>query len=270
MRGCLFAAVLLLSCILTACNADEKQLLARAEEHWRDGTYDDALRLNTLLYEKDHQGRYAAQALLNIGNIYYLNQRKLRDAIKAYEKLVDELPGKPEARIAREQLAKIFENEIGDLSAAIVQYDKLLELKDLDNRTEILYQRANAYFKKEDFNRALRELRRIEEEGMSGHLAHQVYLKIGAVYQIQRKYDAALSCFQKVAEAPCPECRRQAILDLAETYESLYDFNRAIETIKKLDATPPNQTLITQEVERLQRKQREVDSGPVLGWRTHR
>jgi len=34
-----------------------------------------------LLYERNHQGPYAAQALLNIGNIYYLNQRRIRDAI---------------------------------------------------------------------------------------------------------------------------------------------------------------------------------------------
>ncbi len=270
MRRYFGIAGFLAICVLAGCNADEKQLLGRAEARWREGNYDDALRLYTLLYERDHQGAHAGQALLRIGDIYYLNLRRMRDAIRSYEKLVDEFPGHPEEYVAREQLAKIFENEIGDLSAAILQYDRVLENKSLDNRAEILYLRANAYFKKEEFTRSLRQLRQLEESGVSGHLGHQVELKIGAIYQIQRKYEEALPYFRKVADAPCPECRRQAILDLTETYEALYDFNRAIETVKRLDPDPQNQALIDREVQRLENLRRKTDSGPVLSWRSHR
>lgn len=270
MRRCFGVAAVLAAFVLAGCNADEKQLLGRAEARWREGNYDDALRLYTLLYERDRQGEYAGQALLRIGNIYYLDLRRMRDAIQSYEKLAAELPGRPEEYTARAQLAEIFENEIGDLSAAIVQYDKVLENKSLDNREEVLYRRASAYFKKEEFTVALRELRQLEESGLSGHLAHQVALKMGAIYQIQHKYDAALPYFRKVAEAPCPECRRQAVLDLAETYEALYDFDRAIETVKRLDRDPQNQALIDREVLRLEQLRKETDSGSVLSWRSHR
>ncbi len=270
MRRTHAVSVILAAFLLGGCNADQKQLFGRAEARWREGNYDDALRLFTLLYEREPQGEYAGQALLHIGNIYYLNLRRMRDAIQSYEKLIEELPGRREEPIARVQLAKIFENEIGDLSAAIVQYDRLLEIKNLDDRAEVLYLRANAYFKKEEFTRALRELRQLEESGVSGHLAHQVALKIGAIYQIQRKYDDALPYFRKVAEAPCPECRRQAILDLAETYEALYDFNQAIETIRRLDPDPQNEALIDREVQRLEQLRKKADSGPVLSWRSHR
>jgi tetratricopeptide (TPR) repeat protein len=270
MRGCLAAAILLCSFLLAGCNADEKQLLGRAEARWREGNYDDAIRLNTLLYERNRQGPYAAQALLNIGNIYYLNQRRIRDAITTYEKLIDALPGTTEERRAREQLAKIFENEIGDLTAAIAQYDKLLERTDLENRSEVQYLRANTHFKMDEFNQALLELRRLEAEGISGHLAHLVYLKIGAIYQIQHKYEDALICFQKVGDAPCPECRRHATLDTVKTYESLFDFDRAIEAMKKLDPSPENRKLIDQEIVRLAQKRKDLEGNSEPPLRAHR
>jgi tetratricopeptide (TPR) repeat protein len=254
--------VLALVALLWACNADERQMLAQAEGRWRDGNYEDSIRLNMLLYQREPQGRYAARALLNIGNIYYLNLRQMKDAIEAYRRLVDELAGRPEEMMARQQLARIYANEVGDLTQAIIQYDRLLEMNDLDNRIEIQYQRANAYFRQQDYSRALRELLRIEEAGISGHLAHQVYLKIGNIYQIQRKYADAAACFLKVAEAPCQECRRQAILELAETYESLYDIHAAIESIHKLDRSPENDRFIAREEERLREKSRRMDSGP--------
>jgi tetratricopeptide (TPR) repeat protein len=271
MRWSLRTAILLiLAAALAACNSNERQLLGQAEARWREGNYEDAIRLNTLLYERDHQGRYAAMAMLNIGNIYYLNLRQLRNAVEWYEKLLDEMPGHEEEYAARRQLAGIYA-ATGDLTQAIAQYGKLLEIKNLANRDEILFERAGAYFKKEDFDRALRELQRLEESGISGHLADQVCLKIGNIYQIRHRYDDAAGYFQKVSQAGCRECRRQAILDLAETYEAFFDFERAVETIRRLDPGPENEAVIAREVSRLQNKRKRVDSGPVPLWdMTHR
>lgn len=264
-RRTLAAAAMILAVLLGGCNSNERQLLGQAEARWREGNYEDAIRLNTLLYERNHQGKFAGKAMLNIANIYYLNLRQLRSAVEWYEKLVEELPGRDEEYIARRQLASIY-SATGDETQAIVQYDKLLQMKNPVNRDEILFERANAYFKTEDYARALRELQRLEEGGISGHLADQVRLKIGGIYQIQHKYDDALGYFQRVSQAGCRECRRQAVLDLAETYEALYDFQRAIDTVKKLDPGPENEKLIAQEVARLQEKRKRVDSGPVPLW----
>jgi tetratricopeptide (TPR) repeat protein len=269
MRKCLASGFLLL-CLAAACNSGERQLLDRAEAAWRGGRYDEAIRTYTLLYEHDHQGRYAARALLSIGNIYYLNLRHINDAVGAYSKLVDELAGRDEEVAARQQLAQIYANEIGDLTQAVSQYDRLLEKKDLENRTEILSLRANAYFKQNDFHRALREFRKLEEDGLTGHPAHLVFLKIGAIYQIQHKYQESIPYFENVATAACPECRRKAILDLAETYEYLYDFNRAIQTLQRLDANPENATLVAGETRRLEEKRNRVNITGELSWQTHR
>jgi hypothetical protein len=122
----------------------------------------------------------------------------------------------------------------------------------------------------EDFVRALRELRRIEESGVTGHLADQVSLKIGNIYQIQRKYEDAAGYFQKVENSPCLECRRRAIISLSETYESVYDFQRAIETIRKLDQTAENEQRVNQEVARLAAKQRKLGNETTLSWPRHR
>jgi tetratricopeptide (TPR) repeat protein len=259
---CLALASLVL---LAACNSDARQLLEQAEARWREGNYDDAIRLNTLLYQRERGGAFAAKALLNIGNIYYLNLRQIKDAVETYNKLLIELPGSPEECKARQQLATIYANEIGDLNQAILEYDKILESPELENPLDVEFQRASAYFRKGDYDRALRDLRRIEEQGISGHLAHQVYLKIGNIYQLQNRFDAAVAVFEKVSGSACIECRRRALVHLMESHESLYDFDAAIKSVRKLDS-PENDSLIAREVTRLSERRRQLGSGTELNW----
>jgi outer membrane protein assembly factor BamD (BamD/ComL family) len=251
--------LLLYLAFVSGCTSSSRQLLDRAEASWRKGRHLEAIQTNQTLYEREPRGRYAARALLNIGNIYYLNIRKLQQAIDAYDRLTHEFPGAAEALEAHRQLADIYANEIVDLNQAIAEYDRILEAKDLNDRAEILYQRADALFRKGDYFRALRELRSLEEAGISGHLADQVSLKIGNIYQIQKKFVDAAEQFRKVLTAPCMECRRRAILSLADTYESLFDFDRAIETIRLLDYSPENEQLIRSEEERLKAKSRRME-----------
>jgi len=157
-----------------------------------------------------------------------------------------------------------------DLTEAVNQYDRILERTDLDDRLEIEFRRANAYFKMEDYSRALRQLRRMEEAGVAGHLADQICLKIGNIYQIQRRYEDAKGYFERVEQSPCPECRHRAITSLAETYESLYDFQKAIETIRKLDRTPENDRRVAEQEKRLLEKERKMSSGNTGAWPARR
>jgi len=242
-----------------ACNSSSLQLLEQAEARWREGNYEDAVRLNLLLYDRDSRGRYAAQALMNAGNIYYINLRQLNKAIDTYQKLLTELPGSRQEVKAREQLADIYANELGDLTQAIYEYDLVLASNELDNRPEIQFRRANAYFKLNDFNRALKELQTIEAAGVSGHLADQVHLKIGTIYQIRKRFENAMDSFRKVTESPCIECRRRALLTLAEIYEAVYDFENAIETLHRLDGTGENRDQISREIARLKTKRSSLE-----------
>ncbi len=257
--------LIMLSGLFAACNSGSQQLLERAEARWREGNYEDALRLNTLLYQHDPQGKYAARALLKNGDIYYLNLRQIKDAIESYKRVASEFPGRAEEYLARQQLAGIYENEIGDLTQAVSEYDRILQARELENRAEIQFRRANAYFKMQHYDAAWRELRRMEEAGVSGHLADQVRLKLGSISQIKRQYGEAVPYFQRVIEAPCPECRRRAILSLAETYEALYDFDKAIETLAKLDKS--DDRLAETETARLRDLQRQVNPEPAPDWR---
>jgi tetratricopeptide (TPR) repeat protein len=256
-------SLLTLLIVTQGCNSSSRQLLEQAEARWREGNYEDAVRLNLLLYDRDSRGRYAATALLNAGNIYYLNLRQLNKAIETYQKLVTELPGSAEEGKAREQLADIYANELGDLTQAIYEYDLVLSSKQIENPAEIQFRRANAYFKLNDFDRSLRELQRIEDAGVTGHLADQVRLKIGTIYQIRKRFENALDSFRRVTESPCIECRRRALLSLAQTYEAVYDFDNAIDTLQRLGRTGENPEQIHREIVRLAAKQDSVAASAV-------
>jgi tetratricopeptide (TPR) repeat protein len=190
--------------------------------------------------------------------------RKLKPAIEFYEKLTAEFPDSAEAILAHKQLAAIYANELVDLDQAIAQYNKLLEAKDLDDRQEILFQRADAYLKREEFDHARRELLGLEDAGVSGRLADQVSLKIGDSYAIQKRFDDAVEPFQKVLTSAFPECRRRAILSLEETYENLFEFDKAVQTIRMLDKSPENDRYVQSEVTRLSAKRKGVETGGLV------
>ncbi len=266
-RRRLTGGLLLLAALLAACNSNSRQLLDRAEANWRKGRYHEAIQDNEALYRLEQRGRYAARALLNLGNIYYLNLRQLKQAIEFYNKLTQEFPDRAEALEAHRKLAGIYASpDFLDLDQAIVEYDKILAAENLEDRADILFQRADAYFKKGDYYRALRELRSLEDSGIRGHQADQISLKIGNIYQIQKKFTDAVEPFRKVLTATCQECRRSAILNLAETYENLFEFDRAIETIGKLDKTPESEQYIQREIARLNEKRKRIDKGFELEW----
>jgi tetratricopeptide (TPR) repeat protein len=259
--------LLLLALLVGGCHSGARKLLDQAEANWRNGLYDEAIQANLSLYTQEQRGAYAPRAILNIGNIYYLNLRQLKQAIEYYEKLIQEFPEAPETLQARRQLAAIYANEIiMDLDQAIAQYSKLLEVQTLPDRGEIQFQLADAYFKKEDYSRAERELRSLQESAGEGRLAALAELKIGNIYQVEKRFNDAIEPFRKVLSSDCQECRRRAIINLAETYESLFDFDKAIETIGMLEKTKENEAFITGEIERLSKKRREINRGGTLNW----
>ncbi len=263
--SCIVAWALMLAALLGGCSPGGRQMLDRADASWRKGRYYDAIRENEELYNFERRGRNAARALMNLGNIYYLNLRQLKQAIEYYNKLTTEFPDSPEALQARRQLAGIYAKEINDPGQAILEYDKILATRNLEDRNEILFQRADAYFKNEDYFRALRELRSLEDSGITGHLADQVSLQIGSIYLIQKKFADAVAPFQKVLTALCLDCRRRAILNLAETYENLFDFDNAIATLSRLDKSPENDQFIQREISRIGEKRTRIERGDTLG-----
>lgn len=262
------ALLLVLAALAAACSSESQRLLDQAETSWRKGNYEEAIQANLNLYQRDGRGKYAARALLNIANIYYLNLRQLKEAIEYYDKLTQEFPDNPETLQARRQLASIYANEevIRDLDQAIAQYDRLLDANGITDRAEIEFQRADAYFKKGEYDRALRALLSLEDSGISGRLAAQTALKIGDIYQLEKRFPEAIEPFRKALASNCQECRQHAILSLAETYEYLLNFDMAIETIRMLDNTPENVKFILNEVERLTRMRKEVERTGSLNW----
>ena len=268
-EGCRRPAVcLLLLALLTGCGSKSQRLLDQAETSWRKGNYEEAIQTNLELYRLDGRGKYAARALLNVGNIYYLNLRQLQGAIDDYNKLTLEFPNSAEALQARRQLASIYTNEevIRDLDQAIAQYDRLMESRNLPDRAEIEFQRADAFFKKGENDRALRALESLEEAGVGGRLAAQVSLKIGDIYLVERRFSDAIAPYGKVLESDCQECRQRAIMSLAESYENLMDFDKAIATMRLLERNTGNMQFVAKEVERLIRKREEAERTVALGW----
>lgn len=250
-----------LSAFFASCGADLQAVLEQAETSWRKGRYDEAILANKELLKREPKGKYAAHALLRIANIQYLNLRQIKPAIDFYTRVNREFPETPESLEAHRHLAEIYENEVIDLDQAIIQLSDLLEARDLNDRSDIVYRRADLFFKKENYDRALRELRSLEDAGVQGRLADQISLKVGSIYQIQKKYDLAIEPFTRALTSEFPEIRRRALLSLAENYENVFDFDNAIATIRKMPRMPEDEPFVASEIARLNHKRRDVEKG---------
>jgi tetratricopeptide (TPR) repeat protein len=253
--------VLFIAAGLASCTSSSQKLLEEADANWRKGRNEEALQGNQILYQREPKGTLAPRALLNTANIYYYNLRQLKPAIQFYDKLVREFPEASESVDAHRRLAEIYANELNDKDQAITQYDALLMNGNVPDRPEILFKRADMYFKKEDYDHALREMRALEESGVGDRLADQVSLEIGSIYQIQKEFDKAVEPFAKATASKYADIRHRAVLSLAETYETLFDFENAIATVRRLDHTPENDQFVSAEVERLKKKKIEVQKG---------
>jgi tetratricopeptide (TPR) repeat protein len=115
--------------------------------------------------------------------------------------------------------------------------------KDIDDalRREVSFKLAEACFKTNDFQDALRRYNLVAADGQDRHLKDQSYIRIGSIFQLQGEHDKAIRAFANVLdETDCPHCRLQAQLGLIESYEHLDRLPEAIEIAEQIsDAEYP-------------------------------
>lgn len=260
-RGIGYIAAPLVFALLAACQSRVERLYQKAEQLLRSSQYEKAVVLYEQVFFKHPEDRLAESAIFEAANIHYHHLRHINRAVELYQKLLAVYPVSQYTPQVYLKLGQIYESEIGDVRQAIRAWEQIPNTSSNGggDYLEVRLKIADGYFKLNEFDKALLEYQKIVPHRKT-HAADKANLKIGAIYQMLRKYESALPPLLQVAEnTTCDQCRYAAQVQLIDTYENLEEFDKALDMAKKIDPTISANGFKEKEVARLSKKKQKIN-----------
>lgn len=237
---CLFLALTLAS----GCDKSGESVYKQGDKLWEEGKYSEALEKYREVASKDPQGRLAADALYQMGNIYSLNLKDYQKAVAAYGRLVSASPKSPFSPDAQKKIAEIYRDKYGDLKGAISEYQRFIDLypKEADRA---LFQMAQCYILLRDFDKAREGFERILKDAPDIDYKDEVYYQIANSYYLEGKTEEARQGFEDLQKRfPDSKFTTDARFVIALTYEETGDLQEALDRLMQLNGVYPNQSVL--------------------------
>jgi tetratricopeptide (TPR) repeat protein len=249
--------LILLTFLAAGCSRDVEQSLQRATEAWDSGDYKLAAEEYERYLEKDPDSEKAAEARLQLANIYYFKLQRYDQARANYSAFLERNHTHSTAQLARERLAEVL-GEMGRSYEAIAEYENL-NPQNADERRRIRLRIADLYFAQRNYSQALTEYEKVIEKVAYDELSEQAYLREASIYHIERgQYQQAVPVYQMLATASSDaEVRVRALYGLADCYAGLYQFEAAIKTLGEIKEDR-EQTDVARRVAELEQQKREA------------
>lgn len=237
---CLFLALTLLS----GCDKSGESVYKQGDKLWEEGKYSEALEKYREVASKDPQGRLAADALYQMGNVYSLNLKDYQKAVAAYRRLVSTSPKSPFSPDAQKKIAEIYRDKYGDLKGAISEYQRFVDLypKEADRA---LFQMAQCHIIMRDFGKAREEFERILKDTPDIDYRDEVYYQIANSYYLEGTTDKARQGFEDLQKRfPDSKFATDARFGIALSYEETGDLQEALDRLIQLKGVYPNQSVL--------------------------
>lgn len=256
--GLISGPTLLLIVLLSGCSGGGRELaLARAAEAWDAGEYERAAQQYETYLENDAESERALEARLKLANIYYLNLNRYEQARTHYKEFLRLAPSHPESYPARKRLAEVLA-ELGRWFEAIAEYENL-DTADVIERRRVRLAIADLYFNQKNYSQALTEYARVTESAGYDELSEQAHMREASILHIVRdQYREAIPVYEAVVAATDdPEVMQRALFAIADCHANLYEFDRAIETLRRVD-DPEERDYIARRIAEFEEQKREA------------
>jgi tetratricopeptide (TPR) repeat protein len=232
--------------------------MAWAQSKWRQGAYEEAIRLYESVSTLYPESRYADDALWEAATIYYYNYYDVNRSLSCFQRLVTRYPGTYLARESHLKLAEINEVALRDPASAVAHWKQaLLGDGSIRSRRGTNFKLGDAYLKLDEFEEAERHFALVLNDGIRDHLTDQTGIRIGTILQIRRDYRESLEYFHHTLRfTECDDCSLRAKLGLIESYEFMDDLPKALEIAESIKATEYPEHLKQTLVKRLTDKNR--------------
>ncbi|HEX4945930.1 MAG TPA: tetratricopeptide repeat protein [Blastocatellia bacterium] len=240
---------------LGACRS-RGNLLNQAQAAWDQGKYETAVKYYEEFLKQPPSPEQAAAAHLEAAKIYYLNLKQYDRAAEHYIRIVEDFPQFPKREQAFLQLAECFEL-LKKPREAISEYESLLQaFPDTPERRKIRLAIADLYYGY-DQSQSLVEYQKVVKDAPYDALSEKAYLRIGGVRFLRNEFQDAIPAYQTVEQMTKDAAiRRQARDRLADCYENLANYDKAVEILEQTEPDPKEPDYLPKRIAGIRERQK--------------
>jgi tetratricopeptide (TPR) repeat protein len=196
-----------------------------------------------------------ARALKGAADVYWLEQRKVKEAVSVYRQLIQQCPEAPESLDARIILAELLRVHYRDLRGSIDQLTQALH-RNPPQGAELQYQVAKLYFELQDYPQCQLEAKKLTERfATSPYVDDAIFLEAQALAMVDGKRQEALRTYADLrTRFPDSELSPYALFEMGKLRADAGDNEKAIETWVEALKTHPEPTLVQDAISRARRR----------------
>lgn len=231
-------------------------LLNQAQVAWDRGDYQTAATHYEEFLKGAPSPEQAANVHFEVAKIYYLNLKQYDRAAEHYIRLIEDFPQFPKREQAYRNLAECFEL-MKKPREAISEYESLLiAFPKTPDRRKIRLAIADLY-NDYDQSQALVEYQKVVKDVPYDELSEKAYLRIGGVRYVRGNYEEAIPAYQAVDQnTKDPIIRRQARERLADCYEGMVNYDKAVEILEHTESDPKDPDYLPKRIAGIRERQR--------------
>ena len=142
-----------------ACEVGQgEQLVLKANNEWIKGRNHSAIEIFKSILKKYPSGELTEEVLLRLGEIYHFSLNNSMQAISYFQEVMEINKNGPFGLDAQEYIAEIMEFTFKDYEQAIIEYQKLIHMRDESQKNSAYqYRIASIYVKKQNYEQAFAE-----------------------------------------------------------------------------------------------------------------
>ncbi len=241
--------------LLSGCRS-KVSLLGQAQAAWDRGDYQAATGHYEDFLKTAPSPEQAANVHFEVAKIYYLNLKQYDRAAEHYIRLIEDFPQFPKREQAYHQLAECFELTKKPREA-ISEYESLLiAFPDTPDRRKIRLAIADLY-NDYDQSQALVEYQKVVKDAPYDELSEKAYLRIGGVRYVRGNFEEAIPVYEAVDQnTKDPIIRRQARERLADCYEGMVNYDKAVDILEHTESDPNDPGYLQKRIEGIRERQK--------------
>lgn len=253
--------LLVAALVLGACNTDIQSGIGSANDLLYRKKYVEAERLYRKLLKRLEGSKALneaeeAQRLLLLDRLGKVNALYLRDytqAIADYETLVRRYPKSEQALVARSTAADLYHHRIGNLQAAITEYQQVVaEYPSRPEARTAQLETVAAYFQLKNYEQARTEAKTLLTRYPDSAEAAQARFEIADSYYVQKRYEQAIAAYEGLLKTnPDATLTGLVLFELGNCYQEMGEAERALTYYYACLPDHPNPALVQRKIQRL-------------------
>lgn len=227
------------------CTSRPVALMQEAENLWFKNRYREAIRVFLQVVDRYPDTPRAETSLLRVGEIFMLNLSEPEKAIEYFTRLTLAYPKSEAAITARKTMAFIYEKSLRDYDHAVIQYQKLIDGKNVADRDKYQFAIGRCYYEKGDFNQAVIEYRTLIRRYPGSELIPETRYEIGNCYFVMNNCEEAVKQYRgTLKEYPDTRRRGDILLSIGVCLEEKEEYAKALQLYGGLLDNYQNRALI--------------------------